>query len=129
VRTEFSPSPQETLRLVGLHYRQPRNLLLRFGNDALDQSRRLIGVLQQRPDDASTLVERPGDHLTQPAPACARTCWGPGPMTRPGSGRSTGWPINCWIGGATYPTSTSFQVLVDSSLASTDRLMLPSLPG
>ncbi|APD48586.1 alpha/beta hydrolase [Synechococcus sp. SynAce01] len=71
VRTEFSPSPQETLRLVGLHYRQPRNLLLRFGNDALDQSRRLIGVLQQRPDDASTLVERPGDHLT-PASAGLR---------------------------------------------------------
>jgi len=29
-RTEFSPSPQETLRLVGSALRQPRNLLLRF---------------------------------------------------------------------------------------------------
>ena len=71
LRTEFSPSPEETLRLVGLHYRQPRNLLIRFGTDALDQSRRLIGVLQQRPDDASTLLERPGDHLT-PASAGLR---------------------------------------------------------
>ncbi|MCP9773233.1 DUF1350 family protein [Synechococcus sp. Tobar12-5m-g] len=71
LRTEFSPSPEETLRLVGLHYRQPRNLLIRFGTDALDQSRRLIGVLQQRPDDASILQERPGDHLT-PASAGLR---------------------------------------------------------
>jgi hypothetical protein len=71
VRTEFSPSPEETLRLVGMHYRQPRNLLLRFGNDALDQSRRLLAVLQQRPDDASLLQELPGDHLT-PASAGLR---------------------------------------------------------
>jgi hypothetical protein len=71
VRTEFSPSPEETLRLVGLHYRQPRNLLLRFGNDGLDQSRRLLGVLQQRPEDATTLLQQPGDHLT-PASAGLR---------------------------------------------------------
>ena len=70
-RTEFSPSPTETLRLVGRSYRQPRNLLMRFRSDGLDQSRRLHAVLQERPDDATTLLDLPGDHLT-PASAGLR---------------------------------------------------------
>ena len=45
-------------------YRQPRNLLVRFSRDTIDQSRRLLGVLQARPGDASSLEELPGDHLT-----------------------------------------------------------------
>ena len=63
-RSEFSPSPAETLELVARSYRQPRNLLVRFDRDQLDQSARLLGVLQARPGDASTLVNLPGDHLT-----------------------------------------------------------------
>lgn len=70
-RTEFSPSPTETLRQVGYSYRQPRNLLVRFRGDGLDQSRRLLGVLKERPDDATSLLELPGDHLT-PASAGLR---------------------------------------------------------
>ena len=70
-RSEFSPSPTETLRLVGRSYRQPRNLLVRFREDGLDQSRRLHAVLQERPDDATTLLNLPGDHLT-PASAGLR---------------------------------------------------------
>jgi hypothetical protein len=70
-RSEFSPSPAETLRLVGHSYRQPRNLLVRFREDGLDQSRRLHAVLQERPDDATTLLQLPGDHLT-PASAGLR---------------------------------------------------------
>jgi hypothetical protein len=70
-RTEFSPSPSETLRQVSRSYRQPRNLLVRFRSDGLDQSRRLLGVLQERPDDATSLLELPGDHLT-PASAGLR---------------------------------------------------------
>ncbi|MEB3265701.1 MAG: DUF1350 family protein [Cyanobacteriota bacterium] len=70
-RSEFSPSPAETLRLVGQGYRQPRNLLVRFNRDGLDQSRRLLPVLQERPQDASQLQELPGDHLT-PASAGLR---------------------------------------------------------
>lgn len=70
-RSEFSPSPQETLHQVGRSYRQPRNLLVRFRRDDLDQSRRLLAVLQERPDDATTLLELPGDHLT-PASAGLR---------------------------------------------------------
>ncbi len=70
-RSEFSPSPQETLRQVSICYRQPRNLLVRFRRDELDQSRRLLTVLQERPDDATTLLDLPGDHLT-PASAGLR---------------------------------------------------------
>ena len=67
-RSEFSPSPEQTLSQVALTYRQPRNLLVRFNRDQIDQSKRLLGVLQGRPDDASELQELPGDHL---APASA----------------------------------------------------------
>ena len=70
-RSEFSPSPEETLALVERSYRQPRNLLVRFSRDNLDQSRRLLGVLQARPGDATALAELPGDHLT-PASAGLR---------------------------------------------------------
>ena len=70
-RSEFSPSPTETLRQVGRSYRQPRNLLVRFRSDGLDQSTRLLGVLKERPDDATSLLELPGDHLT-PASAGLR---------------------------------------------------------
>ena len=67
-RSEFSPSPEQTLTQVALTYRQPRNMLVRFNSDQIDQSKRLIGVLQARPEDASELQELPGDHL---APASA----------------------------------------------------------
>lgn len=70
-RSEFSPSPAETLRLVSGQYRQPRNLLVRFDRDELDQSGRLLAALRQRPDDASSLLECAGDHLT-PASAGLR---------------------------------------------------------
>ena len=70
-RSEFSPSPEETLQVVSRGYRQPRNLLVRFRRDELDQSPRLLDALRQRPHDASELVELPGDHLT-PASAGLR---------------------------------------------------------
>lgn len=63
-RSEFSPSPEETLRQVAATYLQPRNLLVRFSRDGLDQSSRLLGVLQARPGDATSLLELPGDHLS-----------------------------------------------------------------
>ena len=64
VSTEFSPSPQETLRLITAHYLQPTNLVVRFGDDQLDQSLELIQALQPRKGDASQLLHLPGDHLT-----------------------------------------------------------------
>jgi hypothetical protein len=70
-RSEFSPSPQQTLQLVSSSYLQNRNLLVRFRRDQLDQSARLLEALRQRPGDASELIELPGDHLT-PASAGLR---------------------------------------------------------
>ncbi len=70
-RSEFSPSPEETLRQVASSYRQPRNLLVRFNRDGLDQSLRLMDALRQRPSDSSAVLELPGDHLT-PASAGLR---------------------------------------------------------
>ncbi len=70
-RSEFSPSPQETLRLVSSDYRQARNLLVRFNRDDLDQSTRLLEALGQRSGDASELIVLPGDHLS-PASAGLR---------------------------------------------------------
>ena len=71
IQSEFSPSPSETLRLVGANYRQHRNLLVRFNRDSIDQSQRLQAVLQARPQDQTQLLELPGDHLT-PASAGLR---------------------------------------------------------
>ncbi|MFM2080476.1 MAG: hypothetical protein RLZZ219_1158 [Cyanobacteriota bacterium] len=63
-RSEFSPSPQETLEQISRCYGQPRNLLVRFQRDGIDQSARLLATLQRRPGDRSELMELPGDHLT-----------------------------------------------------------------
>ncbi|MBM5806194.1 MAG: DUF1350 domain-containing protein [Cyanobacteria bacterium M_surface_10_m2_179] len=71
IQSEFSPSPSETLRLVSSNYRQPRNLLVRFNRDGIDQSPKLLGVLNARGGDRSQLLELPGDHLT-PASAGLR---------------------------------------------------------
>ncbi len=71
VTSEFSPSPEETLRLIAKNYRQANNLLVRFKSDQLDQSPRLLQVLQNRSQDRSRLLERAGDHLT-PASAGLR---------------------------------------------------------
>lgn len=70
-RSEFSPSPSETLAQVKRHYGQGRNLLVRFSKDSIDQSPALLEVLQSRPNDQTTLITVPGDHLT-PASAGLR---------------------------------------------------------
>ena len=76
-RSEFSPSPEETLRQVAAgQYRQPRNLLVRFHRDDLDQSPRLIEALGRREQDASELMELPGDHLTPASAGLRRNLFG-----------------------------------------------------
>ena len=76
VETEFSPSPRETLRLISRHYLQPRNLVVRFGRDDLDQSDDLIEALRQRPEDASEFLHLPGDHLTPASAGLRRSVLG-----------------------------------------------------
>ena len=70
-RSEFSPSPQETLNQVQRNHRQADNLLVRFQRDTLDQSPRLLAALRSRANDRSELLQLPGDHLT-PASAGLR---------------------------------------------------------
>ena len=69
--TEFSPGPQETLRLIERYYLQSQNLVIRFGTDQLDQSQDLIEALSKRSQDRSQFVQMKGDHLT-PASAGLR---------------------------------------------------------
>ncbi len=76
VETEFSPSPAETLRLISRHYLQPRNLVVRFGRDELDQSDDLIAALRQRSEDASEVLHLPGDHLTPASAGLRRSVLG-----------------------------------------------------
>jgi hypothetical protein len=71
VSTEFSPSPKETLRLIERQYLQPRNLVVRFNKDQIDQSLDLSTALKARQGDRSELLRLPGDHLT-PASAGLR---------------------------------------------------------
>lgn len=63
-RSEFSPSPAATFLQVQQAYLQPRNLLVRFDADRIDQSARLLDSLRGRANDQSQLVELPGDHLS-----------------------------------------------------------------
>ena len=53
-----------TLQLIEGSSRNAKNLLVRFKSDQLDQSPRLLQVLQQRSRDQSLLIKRAGDHLT-----------------------------------------------------------------
>ena len=61
---EFNPPPRRTMELVAEHYRQPRNLLIRFRDDDVDQSPRLYAQLKARSEDQSRLVVRPGKCTT-----------------------------------------------------------------
>ncbi len=64
VVTEFSPGPEETLRLIERYYLQPNNLVIRFGKDQLDQSQDLMAALSKRAEDQSQFQQMQGDHLT-----------------------------------------------------------------
>ncbi|KGG15091.1 MULTISPECIES: DUF1350 family protein [unclassified Prochlorococcus] len=62
--TEFSPSPKETLNLIYSNYIQSKNLLIRFKDDAIDQTDSLLNILKSRDIDQSTIIELEGNHLT-----------------------------------------------------------------
>ena len=76
VETEFSPSPQETLRLITRHYIQERNLVVRFGRDELDQSDDLLEALKKRSTDNTEALQLPGDHLTPASAGLRRSLLG-----------------------------------------------------
>lgn len=62
--TEFTPSPEETTRLVAERYRIPRNLLIKFRRDDLDETRPLTEALRLRFPEMTTVQILPGTHIT-----------------------------------------------------------------
>lgn len=61
---EFTPSPNETNKIVQERYNVRRNLLIKFSNDTLDQSAALTELLQKRFPEMVTQQTLPGTHTT-----------------------------------------------------------------
>ncbi|MBD0335846.1 MAG: DUF1350 family protein [Cyanobacteria bacterium Co-bin13] len=77
---EFTPSPEETLALVAEQYMIQRNLLVKFRNDDIDQTRPLSEVLVRRFPDLTTIQILPGSHTT---PIAQDISWEPGSSFSP----------------------------------------------
>ena len=63
-RLEFVPSPEETLALIQSKYATPYNLLVKFRNDSIDQTRPLSDVLVGRFPKTTTVRILQGSHTT-----------------------------------------------------------------
>ncbi|MBE9076388.1 DUF1350 family protein [Romeria aff. gracilis LEGE 07310] len=61
---EFTPSPEETLALIANRYGVRRNLLVKFRDDTIDQTRPLSEVLCRRFPDLTTVQILKGSHTT-----------------------------------------------------------------
>lgn len=61
---QFTPTPAQTYRLVQRYYPTPHNLLIRFRNDDLDQTRQIAIVLGDRFADRVAVEKLQGNHLT-----------------------------------------------------------------
>jgi Protein of unknown function (DUF1350) len=61
---EFTPSPEETNRLIQNRYQIRRNLLVKFADDNLDQSMLLANLLQPRFPGMIALQRMAGNHQT-----------------------------------------------------------------
>jgi hypothetical protein len=61
---EFTPSPGETNLLIANQYQVRRNLLIKFKQDDIDQTRSLTEVLQPRFPSLTTVQILNGNHLT-----------------------------------------------------------------
>lgn len=64
VNVEFTPSPQETNRIIAENYQFRRNLLIKFKDDTLDQTVGLSKILQARFPGMITLQTLGGNHQT-----------------------------------------------------------------
>ena len=65
IDNEFRPSPNETIKLISQKYFQPKNLIIKFKEDNLDESQILLISLKRREcEDFSHSLEINGDHLT-----------------------------------------------------------------
>lgn len=61
---EFVPSPEQTLGLISTGYSTQYNLLVKFRNDTIDQTRPLSDVLIQRFPSTTTVRILKGSHTT-----------------------------------------------------------------
>ena len=61
-RTEFSPSPKRTLKIINDTYIQNKNLLIKFDDDKLDQTESLLSALKLRANDNSKGLLMKGNH-------------------------------------------------------------------
>ena len=60
--SEFSPSPERTLRLIEKTYNQKNNFLIKFNSDELDQTDKLFSCLKARKEDNSKGIILKGTH-------------------------------------------------------------------
>jgi len=60
--SEFSPSPERTLRIIEKTYNQKNNFLIKFNSDDLDQTDRLFSCLKARKEDNSNGIILKGTH-------------------------------------------------------------------
>ncbi|MDJ0902554.1 MAG: DUF1350 family protein [Xenococcus sp. MO_188.B8] len=61
---EFTPSPEETKNLIANDYKITRNLLIKFSNDTIDQTKNLHLNLSQCFPHSTMLRTLKGNHLT-----------------------------------------------------------------
>ena len=61
-KSEFSPSPKRTLKIINNTYIQNRNLLIKFDSDKLDQSDSLLSALKHRENDKTKRLLMKGNH-------------------------------------------------------------------
>lgn len=65
---EFTPSPGETQQLIEQHYQVRRNLLVKFRNDTIDQTRSLANLLEALFPEMVVTQRLAGNHLTPLGP-------------------------------------------------------------
>ena len=61
---EFTPTPEETRSLITKDYNIARNLLIKFSNDTIDQTKNLQFSLQKRFPNSIAMRTLQGNHLT-----------------------------------------------------------------
>ena len=61
-KSEFSPSPKRTLKIINNTYIQNKNLLIKFNDDKLDQTGSLLSTLKLRENDNSKGLLMRGNH-------------------------------------------------------------------
>jgi len=64
LNVEFTPSPEETNELIATHYQVRRNLLIKFRNDDIDQTRSLHTALLERFPKMTSVQILKGTHTT-----------------------------------------------------------------